>query len=144
MCCLVIANFSIYFLQGPVSQWVDVMKKKRAIHENIINQVHQNCSSDNAAKVILLVHYEVWHLSQIIMWLKLMPSSPHKGVSCLSIVSNCSLCWFPYALVNHATPLFPFFLPFSLSLFFFSFWPSSHCFTLYNCTIKFNFLFLRK
>ncbi|KAL2894087.1 putative DEAD-box ATP-dependent RNA helicase 29 [Bienertia sinuspersici] len=40
-------------LQGSSSQWVDVMKKKRAIHEEIINQVlHQKCSSDRAAKEI--------------------------------------------------------------------------------------------
>ncbi|KAJ9189158.1 hypothetical protein P3X46_000487 [Hevea brasiliensis] len=32
-------------LQGPSSQWVDVMKRKRAIHEDIINIVHQQRSS---------------------------------------------------------------------------------------------------
>ncbi|XP_028806114.1 putative DEAD-box ATP-dependent RNA helicase 29 isoform X1 [Neltuma alba] len=33
-------------LQGPASQWVDVMKKKRAIHENIINLVHEQRSKN--------------------------------------------------------------------------------------------------
>ncbi|KAL6962297.1 putative DEAD-box ATP-dependent RNA helicase 29 [Sarracenia purpurea var. burkii] len=37
-------------LQGPSSQWVDVMKKKRVIHENIINLVHQQRSNDHALK----------------------------------------------------------------------------------------------
>ncbi|KAJ8762906.1 hypothetical protein K2173_023035 [Erythroxylum novogranatense] len=32
-------------LQGPCGQWVDVMKKKRAIHEKIINMVHQQRSN---------------------------------------------------------------------------------------------------
>ncbi|XP_031473298.1 putative DEAD-box ATP-dependent RNA helicase 29 [Nymphaea colorata] len=32
-------------LQGPASQWVDVMKKKRAVHEEIINKVYQQKSS---------------------------------------------------------------------------------------------------
>ncbi|XP_057975765.1 putative DEAD-box ATP-dependent RNA helicase 29 isoform X2 [Malania oleifera] len=33
-------------LQGPSSQWADVMKKKRAIHEEIINLVHhQRCNN---------------------------------------------------------------------------------------------------
>ncbi|KAF3790559.1 putative DEAD-box ATP-dependent RNA helicase 29 [Nymphaea thermarum] len=31
-------------LQGPASQWVDVMKKKRAVHEEIINKVYQQKS----------------------------------------------------------------------------------------------------
>ncbi|XP_028791051.1 putative DEAD-box ATP-dependent RNA helicase 29 [Neltuma alba] len=34
--------------QGPASQWVDVMKKKRAIHENIINLVHEQRSKNKA------------------------------------------------------------------------------------------------
>ncbi|XP_054819629.1 putative DEAD-box ATP-dependent RNA helicase 29 isoform X1 [Prosopis cineraria] len=33
-------------LQGPASQWVDVMKKKRAIHENVINLVHEQRSKN--------------------------------------------------------------------------------------------------
>ncbi|KAF3964576.1 hypothetical protein ACB098_12G112100 [Castanea mollissima] len=33
-------------LQGPSRQWVDVMKKKRAIHEEIINLVHQKHSTN--------------------------------------------------------------------------------------------------
>ncbi|KAF8411708.1 hypothetical protein HHK36_004266 [Tetracentron sinense] len=37
-------------LQGPSGQWVDVMKKKRAVHEEIINLVHQQRSSDHVAK----------------------------------------------------------------------------------------------
>ncbi|KAK4275966.1 hypothetical protein QN277_018974 [Acacia crassicarpa] len=35
-------------LQGPAGQWVDVMKKKRAIHENIINLVHDQRSKSKA------------------------------------------------------------------------------------------------
>ncbi|XP_058089942.1 putative DEAD-box ATP-dependent RNA helicase 29 isoform X2 [Magnolia sinica] len=38
-------------LRGPSSQWVDVMKKKRAIHEEVINLVHQQRSSDQVAKM---------------------------------------------------------------------------------------------
>ncbi|XAR62412.1 RNA helicase [Bertholletia excelsa] len=37
-------------LQGPSSQWVDVMKKKRAIHEDIINLVQQQRSNNEVAK----------------------------------------------------------------------------------------------
>ncbi|KAG9440335.1 hypothetical protein H6P81_020500 [Aristolochia fimbriata] len=37
-------------LQGPSSQWVDVMKKKRAVHENVINMVHQQKSKDQGEK----------------------------------------------------------------------------------------------
>lgn len=41
-------------LQG--SQWVDVMKMKRAIHEEVINKVRQQCySGDHASKVKLSV-----------------------------------------------------------------------------------------
>ncbi|XP_059448306.1 putative DEAD-box ATP-dependent RNA helicase 29 [Corylus avellana] len=39
-------------LQGPSSQWVDVMKKKRAIHEEIINLVHQQRSNNHVEKEI--------------------------------------------------------------------------------------------
>ncbi|GLU16619.1 hypothetical protein SLE2022_330440 [Rubroshorea leprosula] len=39
-------------LQGPSSQWVDVMKKKRAIHEEIINLVHQQRSSKLVEKEV--------------------------------------------------------------------------------------------
>ncbi|GFY85540.1 putative DEAD-box ATP-dependent RNA helicase 29 [Actinidia rufa] len=39
-------------LQGPSGQWVDVMKKKRAIHEEIINLVHQRRSNDHVAKEV--------------------------------------------------------------------------------------------
>lgn len=42
-------------LQGPSSQWVDVMKKKRAIHEEVINLVRQRASSKLADKVNMLV-----------------------------------------------------------------------------------------
>lgn len=38
-------------LQGP-SQWVDVMKKKRAIHEQIINLVHQKRSTTNPSEEV--------------------------------------------------------------------------------------------
>ncbi|KAE8076573.1 hypothetical protein FH972_015213 [Carpinus fangiana] len=37
-------------LQGPSSQWVDVMKKKRAIHEEIINLVHQQRSNNHVER----------------------------------------------------------------------------------------------
>ncbi|KAF9599739.1 hypothetical protein IFM89_001685 [Coptis chinensis] len=37
-------------LQGSSSQWVDVMKRKRAVHEEIINLVHQKRSSEQADK----------------------------------------------------------------------------------------------
>ncbi|KAJ4700843.1 DEAD-box ATP-dependent RNA helicase 29 [Melia azedarach] len=39
-------------LQGPSSQWVDVMKKKRAVHEQIINLVHRQRSSKNEEKEV--------------------------------------------------------------------------------------------
>ncbi|KAL2467860.1 putative DEAD-box ATP-dependent RNA helicase 29 [Forsythia ovata] len=38
--------------QGSSSQWVDVMKKKRAIHEDVINKVHQQRSTDHATKEV--------------------------------------------------------------------------------------------
>jgi hypothetical protein len=44
-------------LQGPSSQWVDVMKKKRAIHEEIINLVHQQRSNNHVERVSLLKKY---------------------------------------------------------------------------------------
>lgn len=37
-------------LQGPSSQWVDVMKNKRAVHEGVINLVHQQRSRDQLVK----------------------------------------------------------------------------------------------
>ncbi|GMH00892.1 hypothetical protein Nepgr_002731 [Nepenthes gracilis] len=37
-------------LQGPSSQWVDVMKKKRAVHEAVINLVHQQRTGNNMKK----------------------------------------------------------------------------------------------
>ncbi|XP_043689719.1 putative DEAD-box ATP-dependent RNA helicase 29 [Telopea speciosissima] len=37
-------------LQGPASQWVDVMKKKRSVHEGIINFVHHQRSINQASK----------------------------------------------------------------------------------------------
>ncbi|KAK6277226.1 PREDICTED: putative DEAD-box ATP-dependent RNA helicase 29 isoform X1 [Theobroma cacao] len=37
--------------QGSSSQWVDVMKKKRAIHEKIINLVHKQRSSNHVDKL---------------------------------------------------------------------------------------------
>ncbi|KAF9604164.1 hypothetical protein IFM89_003288 [Coptis chinensis] len=36
--------------QGSSSQWVDVMKRKRAVHEEIMNLVHQKRSSEQADK----------------------------------------------------------------------------------------------
>lgn len=41
--------------QGPTSQWVDVMKKKRAIHEEVINKVHQQRSNNHLTKEIVTV-----------------------------------------------------------------------------------------
>ncbi|XVF37061.1 hypothetical protein REPUB_Repub19eG0113300 [Reevesia pubescens] len=38
--------------QGSSSQWVDVMKKKRAIHEKIINLVHKQRSSNHVEKEV--------------------------------------------------------------------------------------------
>ncbi|KAK3000480.1 hypothetical protein RJ639_021313 [Escallonia herrerae] len=43
-------------LQGPSSQWVDVMKKKREIHEDIIKKVQQQHSNDHAAKEVESKH----------------------------------------------------------------------------------------
>lgn len=37
-------------LQGS-SQWVDVMKRKRAIHEEVINMVHQQRSAKHVEEV---------------------------------------------------------------------------------------------
>ncbi|KAL1338714.1 hypothetical protein HN51_033318 [Arachis hypogaea] len=37
-------------VQGPSGQWVDVMKRKRAIHENIINLVHEQQSKSTIEK----------------------------------------------------------------------------------------------
>lgn len=39
-------------LQGPSSQWVDVMKMKRAIHEGIINKVNHQHATTQAAKEV--------------------------------------------------------------------------------------------
>ncbi|PWA50405.1 hydrolase [Artemisia annua] len=39
-------------LQGPSSQWVDVMKRKRAIHEKIIDKVNHQHSINHAAKEV--------------------------------------------------------------------------------------------
>ncbi|KAF3440128.1 hypothetical protein FNV43_RR18406 [Rhamnella rubrinervis] len=39
-------------LQGPSSHWVDVMKKKREIHEKIIHLVHQQRSNNNVEKEV--------------------------------------------------------------------------------------------
>ncbi|XP_031259135.1 putative DEAD-box ATP-dependent RNA helicase 29 [Pistacia vera] len=39
-------------VQGSASQWVDVMKKKRAVHEEIINLVHQQRSTKNVEKEV--------------------------------------------------------------------------------------------
>ncbi|KAK3010108.1 hypothetical protein RJ639_011671, partial [Escallonia herrerae] len=43
-------------LKGPSSQWVDVMKKKREIHEDIIKKVQQQHSNDHAAKEVESKH----------------------------------------------------------------------------------------
>lgn len=39
-------------LQGP-SQWADVMKRKRAIHEEVINLVHQQRSAKHVEEVVV-------------------------------------------------------------------------------------------
>ncbi|XP_024032720.1 putative DEAD-box ATP-dependent RNA helicase 29 isoform X1 [Morus notabilis] len=39
-------------LKGPSGDWVDVMKKKRAVHEQIINLVHQQRSNNNVEKEV--------------------------------------------------------------------------------------------
>lgn len=39
-------------LQGPLSQWADVMKNKRAIHEAVITKVHQGSSSSRMEKEV--------------------------------------------------------------------------------------------
>ncbi|KAL3528070.1 hypothetical protein ACH5RR_012726 [Cinchona calisaya] len=39
--------------QGPSSQWVDVMRKKRAIHEEVINKVHQQRSGNHVTKEVV-------------------------------------------------------------------------------------------
>ncbi|CAK9133772.1 unnamed protein product [Ilex paraguariensis] len=39
-------------LHGHSSQWVDVMKKKRAIHEEVIAKVHQQRSTDHVAEEV--------------------------------------------------------------------------------------------
>ncbi|GJR02334.1 putative DEAD-box ATP-dependent RNA helicase 29 isoform X2 [Tanacetum coccineum] len=44
-------------LQGPSSQWVDVMKRKRAIHEKIIDKVNQQHSNNQAAKEVESIDY---------------------------------------------------------------------------------------
>ncbi|XP_030465451.2 putative DEAD-box ATP-dependent RNA helicase 29 [Syzygium oleosum] len=41
-------------LQGPSSQWVDVMKKKRAIHDGIINSVQQQRDSKPSEEVEII------------------------------------------------------------------------------------------
>ncbi|XP_071730948.1 putative DEAD-box ATP-dependent RNA helicase 29 [Rutidosis leptorrhynchoides] len=43
-------------LQGPSSQWVDVMKMKRAVHEGIINKVNQQQSISHAMKEVEMEH----------------------------------------------------------------------------------------
>ncbi|KAL2241876.1 UNVERIFIED_CONTAM: putative DEAD-box ATP-dependent RNA helicase 29 [Sesamum indicum] len=42
--------------QGPSSQWVDVMKMKRAVHEQVINKVRQQRSKDHVEKEVELEH----------------------------------------------------------------------------------------
>lgn len=46
-------RFVAYLLRA-CGQFVDVMKKKRAIHEDVINLVHKKRSSDHVEKVIFL------------------------------------------------------------------------------------------
>ncbi|KAK6938335.1 hypothetical protein RJ641_031843 [Dillenia turbinata] len=40
-------------VQGPSGQWVDVMKKKRAVHEEIINKFHQQHSKEHVTELKL-------------------------------------------------------------------------------------------
>lgn len=49
-----IVVLTLAYFQGPSSQWVDVMKKKRAIHDGIINSVQQQRDSKPSEEV------EVW------------------------------------------------------------------------------------
>ncbi|KAL0432252.1 UNVERIFIED_CONTAM: putative DEAD-box ATP-dependent RNA helicase 29 [Sesamum latifolium] len=42
--------------QGPSSQWVDVMKMKRAVHEEVINKVRQQRSKDHVEKEVESEH----------------------------------------------------------------------------------------
>ncbi|KAK6939968.1 DEAD/DEAH box helicase domain [Dillenia turbinata] len=39
-------------VQGPSGQWVDVMKKKRAVHEEIINKFHQQRSKEHVTEEV--------------------------------------------------------------------------------------------
>lgn len=39
------------YLQGPSGQWVDVMKRKRAIHESTINLFLEQKSKSTSEKV---------------------------------------------------------------------------------------------
>lgn len=43
------------YVQGSSRQWVDVMREKRAIHEEVINLFHQQHSDNHAEKVNILV-----------------------------------------------------------------------------------------
>lgn len=45
------------YVQGSSRQWVDVMREKRAIHEEVINLFHQQRSDNHAEKVNILVWY---------------------------------------------------------------------------------------
>ncbi|XP_068656787.1 putative DEAD-box ATP-dependent RNA helicase 29 isoform X2 [Aristolochia californica] len=63
-------------LQGPSSQWVDVMKKKRAVHEDVINMVHQRKSHDQGAK-----EFEKEGISQTEKKRKEIPGSKRKAES---------------------------------------------------------------
>lgn len=52
-------NSCIHFmapLQGPSSQWVDVMKNKRAIHEKVIQSVQQQ-RKDNPSEELEVQEY---------------------------------------------------------------------------------------
>lgn len=47
-------------LQGPSGQWADVMKRKRAIHENIINLVHEQQQSKSNKEKVYMAIAEIW------------------------------------------------------------------------------------
>lgn len=49
--CLIFIKYVAY-LQGSSRHWVDVMKEKRAIHEEIINLFHQQRSNNNHAEKV--------------------------------------------------------------------------------------------
>lgn len=62
----VISSFKtlLVAMQGP-NQWLEVMRKKRAVHEAVINLVHEKQSSNQVAQVLysFLLFVKVMHIS---------------------------------------------------------------------------------